>query len=279
MPWSKIFETLAPRPNLPVFGWVFGKIMEYDKAVEEGETPTPCLLDDLRTLSKDRKDFVSNWGAKLALTNLGAGVDTMSWTLAATIVGIGQNPAVQAKLKAELDAAVQDGRIKMGEPVQYEVCAKLPYLQACISESMRLWPNVAISLPRIAPKEGIDIDGYFVPEGYTVGMNSRILGTNEAIFGPEPHAFRPERWLEADKSRREMMESKNLSFGGASRRCPGLHVALFFMSKVLATFYSNYDLKVLNDLDGKPGPGGKVWTEFGSFPTKVSEHAGCRRGL
>ncbi|KAF7186570.1 Cytochrome P450 monooxygenase [Pseudocercospora fuligena] len=262
-PWSILFSLTAPK-RFPVFPYAVGKCMEYEKATEMGEKASPCLLDDLRTLSRNRPEFKDNWGMRLALTDLGAGVDTMSWTLAAFIVGIGQNPEVYAKLREELDSA---GLIK-GEPVPYEEAAKLSYFQACLHECLRMWPNIAISIPRDVPAGGIEIDGYFIPEGYTVGMNSKVLGLNGDVFGSEPERFRPERWLEADKLQRDSMENKNLSFGGSSRKCPGMHVAWFCMSKLLATLYFNFEVKLLNELNGKPGPAGHVWREVGSFPTK-----------
>lgn len=206
----------------------------------------------------------------MSITDLGAGVDTLSWTMAAFLVGLGQNPRVATKLRAELDAAAQTGRFRKGESVPYDQAINLEYFQACIHETMRMWPNVAISLPRDVPKEGITLEGHFIPGGYTVGMNSKVLGFNTDIFGPDADEFRPERWIEADKARREMMENRNLAFGAPSRRCPGVHLAWFVMTKVLASLCLNFEVRLLNELDGSPGPEGRVWREFGSFPTKVS---------
>lgn len=263
--------------------------MEHDKTREVGEKTQPYLFDDLRTLSKDRPNFGPNWGMRLALTNLSAGADTTSWTPAAFIVGVGQNPNVAAKPRQELDAAVEEGRTSKSLPVPFDETTRRPYLRACLQECLRLWPNVAISLPRDVPPEGIEIDGHFIPEGYTVGMNSRVLGLNQETFGAEPAKFRPERCIEADKTRRDAMENRNLSFGGPRRKCPGIHgkskplfeggfvssltlilldtVAMFCMSKVLATLSLNFDTKLLNELDGAPGPGKHIWRELGSLPT------------
>lgn len=202
------------------------------------------------------------------MTDLGAGVDTMSWTLASVIAGVCGDQAVYTRLKAELDQAVTAGKIKKGEPVTYDVAAKLGYLEACMHEAQRVWPNVAISLPRIVPPGGITVDGYHIAQGSTIGLNSKQLGLSAEVFGPEPESFKPERWLNATKERRHDMENRNLAFGGPSRKCPGMHVAWVCMLKILATTFVNYDIRLLNELNGNPGPAGGKWIEKGSFPTK-----------
>jgi cytochrome P450 len=220
------------------------------------------------------------------MTNLGAGVDTMSQTMAAVIAGVSLNAPVRDKLLAELDAATTSGRMGKGQPVSHEVASSLEYLQACIQEALRWAPNIATSLVRSVPAGGIVMDGYFIPESYTVGMSPRGLGRNESIFGPDTESFRPERWLEASKEQRSEMELFNLGFGGAlpvlaridasrltcppagpSRKCPGMRLAQIVLGKVLATLFLNFDVKALNQLDGPPGPGGQSWTEIGGMPS------------
>ena len=54
-------------------------------------------------------------------------------------------------------------------------CAELDYLMAVIKESLRVYPPVATSLPRISPPEGIVVDGHFFPPGIRSSFFSRIL--------------------------------------------------------------------------------------------------------
>ena len=245
-----------------------GQVAEYQKAVDAGEKTAPCIHDDLRRLAKSKPEFRYNWGTMMSVTDLGAGVDTMSWTMIAFLVGVSTNPAIYIKIQAELDSALKAGNIQQGEPIPYEEAAALPYFQAAINEGMRLWPNIAISLPRIVPPQGLEIDNYFIPAGYAVGINPSQLGRSEEVFGPDTESFKPERWLEASKEQRNDMDNRNLAFGGSSRKCPGKNVAWVCMSKILPFLLLNFDVKVLNKLNGPPGPGGGRWVEKGSFPTK-----------
>ena len=183
-------------------------------ARQAGKEYPSCILDDFQKLSRDRPEFRPNWALKLPFTNLGAGVDTISQSLASVIAGVSLNKTVYDKLMSELEASVKDGRVSRGQPVPYEVAKDMEYLQACIREAMRMWPGVIVGLPRSCPEGGIEIDGYYIPAGSTVGLNPKQLGQTVAIFGEDVESFKPERWLQASKEQRNHMELYNLSFGG-----------------------------------------------------------------
>jgi cytochrome P450 len=69
------------------------------------------------------------------------------------------------------------------------------YLQAYMYEALRLHPAIAMSLPRVVPQGGIEIDGHYLPTGTTVGANRWVVNRDQAILGEDFEAFRPERWL------------------------------------------------------------------------------------
>lgn len=60
-----------------------------------------------------------------------------------------RRPAVQSRLRAELLEAFPDGQ---AVPSATE-CAKLPYLQAVISETLRRYPTIIATLPRVAVRD------------------------------------------------------------------------------------------------------------------------------
>lgn len=63
----------------------------------------------------------------------------------------------------EIDAAVEDGVISF--PVTYAQAQKLPFLQACLKETLRYHPAVNWTLPRVIPEGGATILGRFYPAG------------------------------------------------------------------------------------------------------------------
>jgi cytochrome P450 len=64
---------------------------------------------------------------------------------------------------------------------------------------------------------------------------------------PEPHQFKPERFLERQYSSYEFMP-----FGGGVRRCVGEALAQFEMKIVLATILANYDVDLCDRKPVKP---------------------------
>lgn len=44
----------------------------------------------------------------------------------------------------------------------------LPFMFACINEALRLYPPVALGLPRIVPTGGAVVAGQFVPQGVSI---------------------------------------------------------------------------------------------------------------
>lgn len=53
--------------------------------------------------------------------------------------------------------------------------AKLPYLNAVIEESLRMYSPVTMGLRRLVPKGGVSIDGHFVPENVSISHVNLLL--------------------------------------------------------------------------------------------------------
>ena len=126
--------------------------------------------------------------------SVGGGSDTSYTTMVNIIYLLGRHPQVLAKLQSEIDAAVKTDGLKDGL-ITYETARSLPYLQAVIKESMRIFPIVAVGLPRCVPTGGDTLSGYFFREGLTVSVNSWSTRKNPKYFGADGGIFRPERWL------------------------------------------------------------------------------------
>ena len=99
----------------------------------------------------------------MATTNITAGSDTTAISASSVIYHLLKNPECKRKLMKEID--VEMNEVRMTKPITFEQTTRMPYLQACLYEGLRLHPAVGMSLPRVTPRGGIEVDGCFIPEG------------------------------------------------------------------------------------------------------------------
>jgi len=105
---------------------------------------------------------------------MGAGTETTATELSGLLYLLLMNPEKMAKLVKEIRAA-----FRTDADMHMEQIAKLGYLQACLEESLRLYPPVPIGLPRVIPMAGAQICGNFIPGG-VCSLYLAILMSNQA---------------------------------------------------------------------------------------------------
>ena len=84
------------------------------------------------------------------------------------------------QLQKEVDGAFNDP----SGPLDWEILAHLPFLNAVINEALRL--ASPYYLPRIVPKGGVTIDGDYIPGGVTVAIAAYSQQMSEENFYPHP---------------------------------------------------------------------------------------------
>jgi cytochrome P450 len=187
------------------------------------------LLQRYLDASTQYPDTLNTMGivGMLMSTISGAG-DTTAGTMGATFYYLLKNPDTIAKLRTELHDA--------GVPLipAYAQIRDLPYLDAVIKEAMRLFPLVNLPLERVVPAGGATIAGHFFRQGTTVGVLPSVIHRNEAMFGEDVEAFRPDRWLEVGPEKLRLMEAAHMGFSRGKRACLGQHIALLQMKKLFA---------------------------------------------
>lgn len=162
-----------------------------------------------------------------------AGHETTAIALAWAFYWTHKHPEVLARLHEEIDALPVDA-----DP---EVIAKLPYLDAVCSETMRLNPIIQENIRTLAVP--FELGGYTIEPGVCVASVSAMLHYDPELY-PEPHAFRPERFLE-----RSFGPHEYIPFGGGHRRCIGAAFASFEMRLILATVLRSRKLRLETDAD------------------------------
>lgn len=189
------------------------------------------------------------------MTMLFAGHETTAIALAWALYWVHSIPEVQEKLLQELNS------IDVAN-VDPSVITQLPYLNAVCSETLRIYPVVFFSMPRIL-KAPMQFMGYDLPKGMMLSVCTYLTHHRPDIY-PEPQRFRPERFLE-----RQFSPYEFFPFGGGNRRCIGAAFALFEMKLVLASILSNYSLELLDKEPLKPVRRGIVFAPNGGVNLRV----------
>jgi cytochrome P450 len=170
------------------------------------------------------------------LTMLLAGEDTTANTLAWMIYLLSRHPDALRRAQDEVS----------GRDLQkYENVSSLPYVDACINETMRLKPVAPILM--LEPIRDAKIGELEVPAGSLVMCLMRAGATSDKHFS-DPQAFDPERWLSgpsASSSKRVAMP-----FGAGPRLCPGRYLAILEMKMVMAMLLSGFEIESVTTPDG-----------------------------
>lgn len=161
-----------------------------------------------------------------------AGADSAATCIRMTLLFLLTNPSTYARLREEVRKAMDVNRIST-PVVRNQEAMDLPYLQACIKESLRLWVPLNGLNTKVAPAEGVCIDGVTIPGGTQVAHAHYAMMRRQDIFGKDAGVFRPDRWLgrpsDALKRQEKVWE---LSFSYGRFACLGRPIAMMELNKV-----------------------------------------------
>lgn len=169
-----------------------------------------------------------------AITLFLAGHETTANALSWTWWLLARNPAVEAKLHAELNAVLA------GRAPSLEDLPKLTYTNNIVTESLRLYPP-AWGIARTAVEDH-EIAGYTVPKGSGVSFAQWTVHRDPRWYDA-PEEFRPERW-EGDLMKR-LPRFAYFPFGGGPRLCIGNNFALMETAMVLSTIAQHYRFRLV----------------------------------
>jgi cytochrome P450 len=163
-----------------------------------------------------------------------AGHETTANALSWTWWLLGQTPAAERKLHAELDSLLGERAPTLDD------VAKLKYTEQVLTESLRLYPP-AWGTARIAIEDH-EIGGYKVPKGTGISLSQWVMHRDPRWFDA-PEEFRPERW--EDGLAKRLPRFAYFPFGGGPRQCIGNTFALMEAMLVLATIAQRYRFRLV----------------------------------
>ena len=164
-----------------------------------------------------------------------AGHETTGSGLGWLLYALAQYPAVLLRLREELDS-VLGGRAPAPEDLP-----RLPYLEAVVSETLRVYPPIWTYTRDLI--EDDEIGGYHIPAGSSIFLSPYVVHRHPA-FWSNPEAFDPENFGSGAPTRHKYAY---FPFGGGMRKCIGYQVATVMMRALAAIAAQHFDFAL------KPG--------------------------
>ena len=226
-PWGRFVHLKAEIKSL-----ILQEIAARRKLLEQGKV-TPNDIFNLLLLSKDEagKGMSDEELHDELITLLFAGHETTASALTWLIYWIHFKPEVETTLRAELQS--------LKEPLDYQAINNLPYLNAVIAETLRIYPISDSTFVRI-PAESLSLLGYDFEPQDVLNISIYDLHQREDLY-PAAKSFQPERFLDKNYS-----PSEYIPFGGGSRRCIGSALALLEMKLVIVRLLSRFQFELVS---------------------------------
>ncbi|KAF9001512.1 cytochrome P450 [Cyathus striatus] len=199
-------------------------------------------LTDMQNMSNvDQSQHVQTLKEIGVMTYLG-GMDTTNAALDIFILTMVLFPDVQKTAQRELDKVV-DGRLPNHSDMPF-----IPYMMAMLLELLRWETPVAAGFVHCNTEDDI-FKGYYIPKDSIIIPNQRAMLHNEQDY-PDPHLFKPERFLKDGKLNDEIKNPEDIAFGFGRRKCPGSHLAKSSLWLAMASVLSTFNIEKVVDNDG-----------------------------
>ncbi|KAK5456917.1 hypothetical protein LTS15_004697 [Exophiala xenobiotica] len=203
------------------------------KRYEAGEK-----LDDFFTAILQDKSGVPNnleWGEMVAEVSImmNAGSDTTAIAINNAMYLLLKHHAQLKRLREELAGVLEDDEVV----APYDKVKQLPFLRACLDESMRLLPPTTFGLPRRTPPEGAPVLGDYIAGDTSVSMSSYVAHRDPSVFS-DPETYNPERWLGEEGKE---LQPYFIAFSAGARGCIGRNISYLEQMVLLASLLHRYE--------------------------------------
>ena len=243
LPFWEVVEPLLPRgrqmrANLKILDEYTFALLARRRAThaEGGEAaggPRDLLSHFIGREDAEGQPFDDRMLRDIVMNFIIAGRDTTAQLLSWTFYLLTQHPEVEARLLAEVEAALGGGG------VTWEGLKQMRYAHAVLMETLRLYPSVPKDA-KCAAADDVLPDGTQVRKGMFVGFLPYAMGRSPRLWGESAEVFDPERWLRDECAMREPNLFKFTAFQAGPRRCLGMDMAHLEAKAVLATLLPRF---------------------------------------
>ncbi|XP_030377489.1 probable cytochrome P450 28a5 [Scaptodrosophila lebanonensis] len=174
------------------------------------------------------------------MTFLLDGFETTAGILAHLLLFLGRDERVQQKLREEVTAHLESGQ----DVINFDKLHELPYLDACIQETIRHFPpghmsNKLCTEPLEIPnKNG---PNFVIEKGTTIIVPHYCYMHDEEHFS-NPAAFEPERFMETDAVKIYRERGVFMAFGDGPRVCIGMRFAMAQIKAAVVEVITHFNI-------------------------------------
>ncbi|XP_045497917.1 cytochrome P450 9e2-like isoform X1 [Colias croceus] len=163
-----------------------------------------------------------------------AGFETSSTLLSFAAHVLATKPDLQDKLREHVISVTE------GKEMNYDLLTQLDYLEGFLLETLRMYPPASridrvVTKPYVLPGTSIKLN-----VGQAVAIPIYGIHMDPNIY-PEPHEFRPERFMKDEKKDRP--SHLFLAFGAGPRNCIGLRFAMISAKLAMVAVLKNFRFK------------------------------------
>ncbi|KJH47394.1 unspecific monooxygenase [Dictyocaulus viviparus] len=151
------------------------------------------------------------------------GHDTTSASINWFLHLMGAHPHIQEKVQREVDEVLGE----TDRTPTYEDLGSLKYLEACVKETLRLYPSVPLIARQVV--EDVKIRDHLLPAGTGVAVIPSMVH-RDPNYWDDPEVFRPERFINGEIKH----PYAYIPFSAGSRNCIGQRFALMEEKCILA---------------------------------------------
>ncbi|XP_075983406.1 cytochrome P450 6B5-like [Anticarsia gemmatalis] len=203
----------------------------------------------------------------------GAGYETSATTLSFTMYELAKHPEIQERVLQEVDEYLR----RNDNVLKYECITEMPYLDACIDETLRLYPVLSMLTREMAEDYTLP-DGLRLEKGLRVHLPVIHLHNNPDFF-PEPEEYKPERFYGDNK--RDIKPYTYMPFGDGPRVCIGMRFAKMQMMAGFITLFKKYRVELADGMKRKltMEPKSLITQAKGGINLKLVERDGWEQRL
>ncbi|KAG2146016.1 cytochrome P450 [Suillus bovinus] len=193
-----------------------------------------------------------------------AGLETTTVAVARALYMLAKHPDIQEQLRTEICGAMAAHDVDRSHTkdengyarLSYDVLMNLPFLNAVVRETLRVYPSLPIltrrttesaSVPLQFPvrsASGKEIDTIHLAKDQRIIISIIAANHNQAVWGEDASEWKPDRWLKSpqgvtpgnkDAVKYPGIYSSMMTFLAGNRSCIGLKFAEMEIKDVLAT--------------------------------------------